>query len=204
MPRRVSAFLFLCAIFCVELPVTVPAATTIVDVVPARLEREEDQNSEPSIAVNPANPNQMFVTAFGNTSARNPIFWSTDGGATWSLFTNIATSDTTISWTNGGLLYLAQTNSRGDSVLARSISVTPWRTAFRARMRPLGRGNYRPGGYGPDQPWVAASNANGVDRIYVAMNDLSQPTNTASVRFSLDGGTTWTQQVVENVTPGDN
>jgi len=60
---------------------------TIVNMIPRSLSREQEQDSEPNIAVNPANPRQIVATAFTPDPAagqRAPIFVSTDGGLTWS------------------------------------------------------------------------------------------------------------------------
>lgn len=60
----------------------------ITNVVPAANAAETAQDSEPNIAVNPANPSEIVVTAFtpdplGGTVA--PIYRSTDGGNSWAL-----------------------------------------------------------------------------------------------------------------------
>lgn len=60
----------------------------IVNVVPAANAAETAQDSEPNIAVNPANPNEIVVTAFTPDplgSANAPIYRTTDGGRTWAL-----------------------------------------------------------------------------------------------------------------------
>src|SRR5687768_601858 len=59
---------------------------TVVNVIPNALSGEANQDSEPNIAVNPANANEIAITAFtpdpmGGSNA--PIFVSTDGGNTW-------------------------------------------------------------------------------------------------------------------------
>src|SRR5215218_10911557 len=60
----------------------------IVNIIPNFLSGERNQDSEPSLAVNPANPLQMAASAFtrdpmGGPNA--PIYVSDDGGRTWSL-----------------------------------------------------------------------------------------------------------------------
>ena len=62
-------------------------AVTVVNMIPQSLSNETFQDSEPNLAVNPANPLQIAGTAFtvdpaGGSNA--PIFVSTDGGNTWS------------------------------------------------------------------------------------------------------------------------
>src|SRR5258705_361868 len=60
----------------------------IVNMIPKALSFETNQDSEPTIAVNPANPLQIAASAFtpdpggGNLA---PIYVSTDGGNTWVL-----------------------------------------------------------------------------------------------------------------------
>src|SRR6266850_7985271 len=60
----------------------------VVNMIPQSLSGETNQDSEPNIAVNPANPLQIAGSAFtpnpmGGVDA--PIYVSTDGGDTWSL-----------------------------------------------------------------------------------------------------------------------
>src|SRR5271168_3411234 len=60
----------------------------IVNMIPKSLSSETNQDSEPTLAVNPANPLQIAASAFtpdpggGNLA---PIYVSTDGGNTWVL-----------------------------------------------------------------------------------------------------------------------
>src|SRR3989442_13219618 len=67
-----------------------PAAPTVlvVNMIPKSLSGEENQDSEPTIAVNPANPRQIAASAFTpdpSEGPRAPIYVSTDGGQTWTL-----------------------------------------------------------------------------------------------------------------------
>jgi hypothetical protein len=75
-----------------------PVVSRVVDVIPGSQSGESDQNSEPSIAVNPVNPMQMFAGTFGG----NPFFVSNDGGATWSFFDAFEHGDKSISWKADG------------------------------------------------------------------------------------------------------
>jgi hypothetical protein len=60
----------------------------------------------------------------------------------------------------------------------------------------------------PDQPWVRVVNVTNTDHIFVGFNDLPQAGynggsgKTASIRYSLDGGTVWRTTVIEKTTPG--
>ena len=58
----------------------------VVNIIPESLSGESNQDSEPSLAVNPANPLQMAASAFTPALSGNaPIFVSVDGGNTWLL-----------------------------------------------------------------------------------------------------------------------
>ncbi|HKE30633.1 MAG TPA: hypothetical protein VKD65_02835, partial [Candidatus Angelobacter sp.] len=80
-----------------------PTDVLIVNMIPLSLSGETHQDSEPNIAVNPANPLQIVGSAFtpdpfGGTQA--PVFVSNDGGNTWSLKSivpsNLDTGDITV------------------------------------------------------------------------------------------------------------
>src|SRR5439155_21901669 len=60
----------------------------VVDMIPQSLSGETNQDSEPNLTVNPANPQQIAGSAFtpdpmGGLFA--PIYVSVDGGTTWAL-----------------------------------------------------------------------------------------------------------------------
>lgn len=79
---------------------------SLVDAIPQVDSAEADQNSEPSIALNPTNWQQMMVGSFG---ARTPYFISMDGGNTWSAFGRLSTNDKSIAWTPDGSLVVTAT-----------------------------------------------------------------------------------------------
>src|SRR5882762_3503000 len=81
----------------------------LVNMIPKSLSGEEHQDSEPTIAVNPANPMQIAASAFTpdpSQGPRAPIYVSTDGGKTWTLNSIVpstvadgsATADITVSF----------------------------------------------------------------------------------------------------------
>jgi hypothetical protein len=60
----------------------------VVNMIPQSLSGETNQDSEPNIAVNPANPSQIAASAFTPDpmgGANAPIYVSTNGGDAWSL-----------------------------------------------------------------------------------------------------------------------
>ena len=88
--QRLAVFTFLFAAFLPALPV---AANQLVDMVPQSRSGETNQDSEPTLAINPNNYMQMAGSAFtwdnllgtSMTGSSAPIYVSTDGGASWSL-----------------------------------------------------------------------------------------------------------------------
>src|SRR5438874_2251060 len=110
------------------------ASITVVNMIPRSLSQETNQDSEPMLAVNPANPLEMVGTAFtpdpmGGSNA--PIYVSTDGGNSWrlntvvpSIATNPSTSDISVAFgTANGRLYAGiLSNATGDFETLRAPS----------------------------------------------------------------------------------
>jgi hypothetical protein len=167
----------------------------IVNLIPASLSGESHQDSEPNLAVNPENLNDMVATAFTPSpmgGANAPIYVSTDGGATWSLRnvvpgndTFVGTHDITVGFaTSGGMLYAGTLNgSTSDMQILRTsnfTSTTPMTVLVDRASE--------------DQPWVVASTivVGGIsrDRVFVGNEDGSQPLGrTATVDVSQDAAT---------------
>src|SRR5258708_7494330 len=66
----------------------------LVDVIPNSMSSEIGRDSEPSIAVNPRNPQQITISTFTRdpgAATDAPLFLSADGGGTWTLSTPIIT-----------------------------------------------------------------------------------------------------------------
>src|SRR5262249_9805478 len=60
----------------------------VVNIIPASHSSETNQDSEPSIAVNPQNPSQIAITAFTPPDPgllNSPFYSSLGGGFTWHL-----------------------------------------------------------------------------------------------------------------------
>src|SRR5215203_7487359 len=60
----------------------------VVNMIPKSLSNESEQDSEPHIAVNPTNPQQIAASAFTPdpmSGPNAPIYVSTNGGLTWRL-----------------------------------------------------------------------------------------------------------------------
>ena len=170
-------------------------ATTVVNMIPNALSGEANQDSEPMVAVNLANPQQIAGSAFTPDPANGPnapIYVSTDGGNTWALNTivpsNPATGDLCMRFgTQGNRLYIGIL--RQPDGLRMNILRTTNFTAAGAATLLVDRGPTP----ALDQPFVQAATLMagagvGTDRVYVGNNDFANAPNTATVDVSLDGG----------------
>jgi hypothetical protein len=165
----------------------------VVNMIPASLSGEASQDSEPNIAVNPANPTDIVGTAFtraaGGTLA--PIYVSTDGGLTWALRNvvpgngSVGTGDITVGFaTTGGMLYAGTLHGTTGHL---QILRTSGFTSTTALTVLVDRAN-------EDQPWVVAGsvvvNGTSRDRVFVGSNDFNQAGGlTATVDLSADAAT---------------
>ena len=89
-------------------------AVSVVNMIPHSLSGESRTDSEPNLAVNPSNTQQIAASAFtpdpmGGPNA--PIYLSTDGGQTWVLNSIVP----------GGNPTTAQTTSRSGSDPASNV-----------------------------------------------------------------------------------
>ncbi len=178
-------------------PTPPPPKILVVNMIPNSLSNETNQDSEPNLAVNPANTQQVAGTAFtpdpgGGSNA--PIYVSTDGGQTWQLRTTVpggntggGTDDITIRF-GGSSNTLYAGDIRGDSTVSNTV-LNALRTANFASTTTMtvmeSRGNN-------DQPFIEATTvtsgaAKGKDRLYVGVNDLGAPGGlTATIDVTLD------------------
>jgi hypothetical protein len=160
---------------------------TIVNMIPRSLSREQEQDSEANIAVNPANPQQIVATAFTPDPAggsRAPIFVSSDGGLTWSLRTIVpggpVTADISVAFgTQGGALYAGILNF---STFNLNVLRTANPFAPTAMTKLVDRAD-------EDQPWVTAATAAGHDHVFVSHNNFNSAPKTATVELSGDART---------------
>jgi hypothetical protein len=163
--------------------------TTVVNMIPNSLSGETNQDSEPNLAVNPANPLQIVASAFtpdpmGGPNA--PIYVSSDGGNTWTLNSIVPSPSTTADMT---LRFSASTNDLYAGILRSSdIAFLALRTGdflSSTIMTTLeSRGN-------EDQPFTQATTVAdgadaGKDRVYIGHNDFNVDGSTASLDFSLN------------------
>ena len=171
-----------------------PDSIRVVNMIPSSLSGETNQDSEPNLAVNPANTLQIAGTAFtpnpDGSSADSPIFYSDDGGATWSLLEIIAGTpvrDQTLRFaTQGGHLYAGILWGSGGSVASINFDIlrTTDFTGLNVMTRLARRTN-------DDQPFVQAATVPsgvdaGKDRVYVGSNDHAPSNIPATIDQLLD------------------
>lgn len=169
----------------------------VVNMIPKSLSGESEQDSEPTIAVNPKNPLQIAASAFTPDPSRGPrapIYISTDGGNTWTLNSIIpssvangsATADITVAFgSSSNILYAgilrvpAPFNETRLNILRTSDFQSS--TTMKVLVDRLG----------VDQPFVQAITRGGKDFVYVGDNDFNAPTGrTATIDQSLNGEVT--------------
>lgn len=163
----------------------------VVNIVPKSRSGETIQDSEPSIAVDPANPRVLVATAFTPNPVAGPnapYYVSTDGGDTWTLTPvlpgngSFGTDDITVGFDSSGkMLYPGYL--RGNNVQLNVDRTASPVTGPVALLE--GRG-------GVDQPFTKAATVRrgpdaGKDRLYVGNNDFSAPGGrTSTIDVSLD------------------
>ncbi len=178
----------------------------VVNMVPASNSGETQRDSEPNLAVDPANPLSIAASAFTpdpNGTLNGVLYFSTDGGQTWNL-TNafipasqavvnciMTFCDITLRYAGtSDLLYMGALIE--DNVGNTNLNVgqianigTNARTYTLLENRTGTVGSY------PDQPWVQATTVleglgTGNDHTYVGNNNTQLATDTASVDLSLN------------------
>ena len=169
----------------------------VIDVIPNAASAETGQNSEPSIAVDPLDPNNMISAAFSSTSivggVSTPYWISTNGGMTWSGFGSLPSVDKSLAWRQDGVAALTTTlNPIGANFEINTFQSGA--TSFGSAIDTFNPGQRL------DQPWVRTGPGG---QTYLAYNNLSNAGGrTASIIISANNGTTYGQQItLETVTP---
>ncbi|MEA2898639.1 MAG: hypothetical protein QOJ84_4254 [Bradyrhizobium sp.] len=167
----------------------------LVNMIPNSLSFEEEQDSEPMIAVNPNNPDHIAGSAFTPDPMRSgqaPYFVSTDGGKTWALNTVVPggsrTSDIAIAFSGtndrfyvGILRPDSPTRDTRMSILRTDSFDNP------ATLQVLDDRRK------PDQPFtqaitMASGPDKGKERLYVGSNDFAASPQSATLDIGLDVG----------------
>ncbi|HEY3491902.1 MAG TPA: hypothetical protein VGK43_03055, partial [Solirubrobacterales bacterium] len=170
----------------------------VVNITPASLSSETGIDSEPNLAVDPANPLRMAASAFTPDpmgGANAPIYVSTDGGSTWTLNSTLPGNDPTygtgdITLRFGGTSGILYT---GILVGGDFLHLNVLRASSFTAATPM---EVLVDRLTVDQPYVQAATVMGgadfgKDRIYVGNNDRApaSPGKTATIDRTLDGAT---------------
>ncbi len=160
---------------------------TVVNMIPRALSGETNQDSEPNLAVNPADPLQIAGSAFtpDPMGGRNaPIFVSTDGGNTWLLNSIVPsqggnmTGDITVRFSrSGNRLYAGILRRPGFlrlNILRTANFLSPATMTVLVDRQSV------------DQPYVQATTVGTQDRVYVGDNDFAATPRTATIDQSLN------------------
>jgi len=169
----------------------------VVNLIPKSLSGESNPDSEPNLAVNPANPLQIVASAFTPNPAGAgdaPVYLSTDGGNTWSLQAIVPsdemTADITVRFGNSG------------QNLYAGIIRTPI-VGNATRLNILRTGNVLGGapmdvlvdrtGQGVDQPYIQAAtvpdgHGGSVDVVVCGDNDFNHSPQSATMDVSANAG----------------
>lgn len=179
-----------------------PPSIKIVDLIPASLSGETNQDSEPFLAIQTANPEVMVASAFTpnpfSSTGNAPVYVSQDGGKTWVLNAITPVQKMTCDITHA--MATGENHPRGD-LHAGTLACLSGITLDESESNDVAlstimsvqstRGNV-------DQPFVRALGVSNGDRIYVGVNDFNQPNGrTATVDVSVNGGATYKSIPIE-------
>src|SRR2546427_7081568 len=174
----------------------------VVNLIPASLSGETNQDSEPFLAVQTANPQVMVASAFTpnpvSSTGNAPVYVSQDGGSSWVLNAIAPVQRMTCDITHA--IATGENHPRGD-LHAGTLACLSGITLDESESNDVSssavmsvqstRGNV-------DQPFVRALGVSSGDRIYVGVNDFHQPNgHTATVDVSVDGGATYKSIPIE-------
>jgi len=174
----------------------------VVDLIPASLSGETNQDSEPFLAIQTANPQVMVASAFTPNPFSNtgnaPVYVSQDGGNTWVLNAITPVQRVTCDITHA--MATGENHPRGD-LHAGTLACSTAITLNESETNDVGSSttmSVQSKRTDVDQPFVRALGVSSGDRIYVGVNDFNQSGgHTATVDVSVDGGATYKSISIE-------
>src|SRR5438309_10057474 len=180
-----------------------PIQIKVVDLIPASLSGETNQDSEPFLAVQTANPQVMVASAFTpnpvSSTGNAPVYVSQDGGSSWVLNAITPVQRMTCDITHA--IATGENHPRGD-LHAGTLACVASVTLDESESEDVSSSavmNVQSTRTNVDQPFVRALAFSHIDHIYVGLNDLGQSSGrTATVDVSLDGGATYKSYSIES------
>jgi hypothetical protein len=167
----------------------------VVNMIPATLSPETEQDSEPDLTVSPLDPELIVASAFtpnpSGATATAPIYISQDGGNTWWLNNivpsgNGMTGDITVALSRNDVLYAGILRGGSTDLDMRILRSGSYMMAG-AMTQLMGRTD-------EDQPYTRVYAPMGGaqrnnDHVYVGHNDFNNLPQSASLEQSLDAET---------------
>jgi hypothetical protein len=201
MTRSLRLTALLC-LFRVSSAAAADVTVNVVNMIPAALSSESNQDSEPFLAVDTANDKRMIASAltpnpFGPSSLSAPVFVTGDAGATWMLenilpLTDAYTCDATVAIATRQPTVYASFVRRPCPYFLHFVTASTNDAAAQSVMTVLAERHHS------DQPFVLVSRAQ-AGRIVVGHNNLDAlDSRTASVDWSDNNGQSWTTAVLEH------
>ena len=169
----------------------------IINMIPRSLSGETNQDSEPNLAVNPADPTQIAATAFTPDPLQGPlapVYVSNDGGQSWALNLIVPGAGNAVGFylptADITLRFGGKSNVLYAGILrADNLNLNLLRTANYQSPTPMTVLETRGA---EDQPWVQAATTGGggaaTDRVFVGNNNFGA-NPTATVDLSEDAAT---------------
>src|SRR5438309_11548851 len=155
-----------------------PIQVKLVDLIPASLSGETNQDSEPFLAVQADNPQVMVASAFTpnpvSSAGNAPVYVSEDAGNTWVLNAITPVPRMTCDITHA--ISTGENHPRGDlhaGTLACAASITLDESESED-VSSSAVMNVQSTRTNVDQPFVRALAFSHIDHIYVGLNDLGQ------------------------------
>jgi uncharacterized repeat protein (TIGR01451 family) len=172
-----------------------PARFGVVDIMPNEYSADNHQDMEPSLAVG-LNVNYGKIAVHTFSWDRNVYTSANTGEPPWTAPWVSVDLDATLDWSAGGNCYLAMLPVAPQVQVRKSLD--PTTTDF-TTIDTITKGYFAYGHF-PDQPWIRTVTVTNVDHIFVGYNDQSvAPPRTATVRWSLDGGSAWNETVIDKM-----
>lgn len=169
-------------------------AAGVINMVPASLSGETNQDSEPFLAVNPDSPQRMVGSAFTPNPAgcgtTAPVYVSQNSGFTWVL-NNILPSC--------GPFGTGDITHAAGRVVDRSLYAGILKIPGNLLLNELFTSDFTSSALMTlqssrsqvDQPFVQTQRTSTVDHLFVGNNDFAAAPKTATVDVSANGGATW-------------
>ena len=159
----------------------------VINMVPRSLSSETNQDSEPSITVNPARPREIVGTAFTGDPMGGPlapVYLSSDGGNTWRLNSVVPSRAGSALGTGDISLAFGTTGHRLYGGILRDPSFNFETLRGPNAMAAMQTLASRPDN---DQPFTHAISKSGRDRVYIGNNDFQAGPQTATVDITANG-----------------